>query len=108
MSTNYDEDDQDLDEEDRETMEFAIDGLLDLDAFSAEDVTELVPDYLAACRERNILKVRIVHREGTDMMQQKVQAILDRLPEVHAHRPADPGSRGATIVELLPRDEPER
>ena len=55
--------------EQHEPIELPIDGTLDLHAFHARDVKELVPDYLAACRERGILDVRIVHGKGTGALR---------------------------------------
>jgi DNA-nicking Smr family endonuclease len=79
-----------------------IDGVLDLHTFNPREVKELVPDYLAVCRERDILQVRIIHGKGTGAMQRTVHSILIRLPEVISFRLAgeDGGGWGATIVAL--------
>jgi DNA-nicking Smr family endonuclease len=81
-----------------------IDGTLDLHAFEPREVKTLVPDYLAACRERGILQVRIVHGKGTGALRLTVHALLARLPEVVSFRTAseDGGGWGATLVELRP------
>lgn len=93
--------------EEVETVELAIDGILDLHAFDPRDVKDLVPDYLAACRERNILDVRIIHGKGTGALRRTVHAVLDQLPDVLSYRLADPGSGswGATVVVLSPRED---
>jgi dsDNA-specific endonuclease/ATPase MutS2 len=67
-------------------------------------VKELVPDYLAACREREILSVRIIHGKGTGKLRETVHAILARRSEVRSFRLAgeDAGGWGATLVELYP------
>ena len=44
-----------------EPIQLPIDGVLDLHTFRPRDVKGLVPDYLAACREKEVLEVRIIH-----------------------------------------------
>jgi len=82
-----------------------IDGVLDLHTFNPREVKGLVPEYLAVCRERDILQVRIIHGKGTGAMQRTVHSILVRLPEVISFRLAgeDGGGWGATIVRLRPK-----
>jgi DNA-nicking Smr family endonuclease len=79
-----------------------IDGTLDLHTFQPRDVKELVPDYLAECRERGILEVRIIHGKGAGALRRTVHAILSRLPEVASFGLAleDAGGWGATLVTL--------
>lgn len=86
-------------------VELPIDGTLDLHTFDPRDVKLLVADYLAACRERGILGVRIVHGKGTGALRLTVHAVLATLPEVVSFRtaPEDGGGWGATLVELRPR-----
>ncbi|HET6419170.1 MAG TPA: Smr/MutS family protein [Geobacteraceae bacterium] len=87
-----------------EPVEVPIDGTLDLHTFRPAEVRDLVPDYLAACRERGILQVRIIHGKGTGVLREKVHAILGRMPEVASFRLAgeDGGGWGATVVTLRP------
>lgn len=87
-----------------EPVEMPIDGTLDLHTFSPREVGDLVPDYLAACRERGILEVRIVHGKGTGSLRRSVHAILERQPGVRDHRLAGSGGGGwgATLVDLEP------
>ena len=75
---------------------------MDLHTFQPRDVKELVPDYLAECRERGILEVRIIHGKGTGALRRTVHAILSRLPEVASFGLAleDAGGWGATLVTL--------
>ncbi len=86
------------------TVELPIDGILDLHTFQPGEVKDLIPDYLALCRERGILQVRIIHGKGTGALRTTVHSILERLPEVDSFRLAmeDEGGWGATIVSLRP------
>jgi DNA-nicking Smr family endonuclease len=88
-----------------EPIELPIDGTLDLHAFDPREIKELVIDYLSACRERDILIVRIIHGKGTGALRRTVHAVLDRLPEVASYRLGGEGAGewGATIVILRPR-----
>jgi DNA-nicking Smr family endonuclease len=90
-----------------EPVELPIDGVLDLHTFQPREVKDLLPDYLAECRARGILDVRIVHGKGTGSLRKSVHAILSRLPEVVAFRLAmeDGGGWGATLVTLQPLQE---
>jgi dsDNA-specific endonuclease/ATPase MutS2 len=87
-----------------EPVELPIDGTLDLHTFSPREVKELVPDYLAACREKGILEVRIIHGKGTGALRETVHAILSRDPEVVSFYLAtgDVGGWGVTIAVLKP------
>ena len=89
---------------DKAPIALPIDGTLDLHTFTPRDVKTLVPDYLAACRERGILQVRIIHGKGTGALRQTVHALLSRLEEVAAFSTAseDAGGWGATLVSLRP------
>ena len=88
--------------DDGEPVELPIDGILDLHTFQPRDVGELVPDYLQLCRERGIVRVRIIHGKGTGTLRSTVHAILERLGEVESFRLAmeGEGGWGATIVIL--------
>ena len=91
---------------DPEPVEFPIDGTLDLHTFHPREVKELVIDYLAVCRERGILQVRIIHGKGTGALRRTVHAVLARLPEVVSFRLGGEatGSWGATICHLRPKN----
>jgi DNA-nicking Smr family endonuclease len=92
-------------------IELPIDGVLDLHTFHPRDVKDLVPDYLAECRERGILEVRIIHGKGSGALRRTVHSILSRLPEVASFGLAmeTAGGWGATIVTLHPpADEREQ
>ncbi len=85
-----------------EPVEYPIDGVLDLHVFAPRDVKTLVPEYLRACRERGILRVRLIHGKGTGTLRRIVHHILDGRPEVKGYRLAgeDRSGWGATIVFL--------
>ena len=86
--------------------ELPIDGTLDLHTFDPRDVKDLVPDYLAACRGKGILQVRIIHGKGIGTLQRTVSSLLERLPFVVSFHRADvtAGGWGATIVILRPEE----
>jgi len=88
--------------DDLEPVELPIDGELDLHAFRPGDVRSLVPEYLAACRERGIFAVRIVHGKGNGTLRRTVHALLERSPAVLGYELAGPeaGGWGATLVHL--------
>ncbi len=78
-----------------------IDGILDLHLFRPNEVKDLVPDYLLACREKGIFRVRIIHGKGTGALRRTVYGILDRIPwVVDYHFAEDHSSWGATIVRI--------
>lgn len=85
-----------------EPFELPIDGVLDLHTFKPGEIKELIPDYLAACRERGIYQVRLIHGKGIGNLRRTVHAILGRVPEVVSFTLDHPeyGGWGATIVHL--------
>lgn len=89
---------------DDEPIQLPIDGVLDLHAFQPREVKDLVLDYLAECRARGILRVRIIHGKGIGQLRQTVHAILEKHPEVVSFNTASEhfGGWGATIVHLKP------
>lgn len=83
-------------------VELPIDGVLDLHTFSPREIGDLVPDYLAACREKGILEVRIIHGKGIGNLLRTVHSILSKHPDVARYglAGAHHGGMGATIVVL--------
>jgi DNA-nicking Smr family endonuclease len=90
-----------------EPIELPIDGVLDLHTFHPREVKDLVPDYLAECRARGIIEVRLIHGKGTGVLRRTVHAVLARRPEVASFKLAmeDAGGWGATLVTLHPSAE---
>jgi DNA-nicking Smr family endonuclease len=85
-----------------EPIQLPIDGVLDLHTFKPSEVKDLVPDFLAACLEKGIYQVRIIHGKGTGQLRRTVHAILAEHPEVSSFTLDHPqyGGCGATIVYL--------
>lgn len=89
---------------DNEPLPLPIDGVLDLHTFRPPEVKDVVTEYLAECRARGILRVRIIHGKGIGNLRRTVQALLERDPAVAEFHPASAhfGGWGATIVQLKP------
>jgi len=88
--------------EEEQPVEFPITGELDLHTFRPQDLGELLPAYLQACRERGLMSVRIIHGKGTGTLRETVHAFLRRSPLVAGFRLGNEnsGSWGATLVTL--------
>jgi DNA-nicking Smr family endonuclease len=106
MRLDRDDEEDDAPFDPEAAVELPIDGVLDLHGFQPREVKELVPEYLAECRGRSILEVRIIHGKGDGTLRRIVHAALDRLDFVKAYALAghDAGGWGATRVDLLPRE----
>lgn len=97
-------------------IELPIDGVLDLHTFRPQDVKGVVTDYLDLCRERGILRVRIIHGKGIGALRTTVHALLGQRSDVEYFSLASEpfGGWGATIVHLRrpdsasPRANPRR
>jgi DNA-nicking Smr family endonuclease len=82
--------------------ELPIDGVLDLHTFRPQDVKNVVLDYLEACREKNILEVRLIHGKGIGNLRRTVQSILSKHPDITSFADASQyyGGTGATLCHL--------
>lgn len=89
-----------------EPIPLPITGELDLHTFRPDEVTALLEDYFAECRQRRIHRVRVVHGKGTGALRETVHAQLRRSRAVRGFVQGDEssGGWGATIVTLLPAD----
>jgi DNA-nicking Smr family endonuclease len=89
---------------DDEPLPLPIDGVLDLHTFRPQEVKEVVAEYLAECRARGILRVRIVHGKGIGNLRRTVHSLLQRDPSVEEFHLAGGhlGGWGATIVLMKP------
>ena len=83
-------------------IELPIEDELDLHTFHPGDIPELLPDYFAACVEKDIFSVRVIHGKGKGILKKRVREILAKSPLVKSFTdaPPDAGSWGATIVKL--------
>ena len=81
-----------------------LDGVLDLHTFRPDEIGDLIREYVAECRARRILRIRIIHGKGTGQLRQGVHALLRKMAEVESYQLAGPalGGWGATIVTLNP------
>ena len=91
-------------------IELPIDCVLDLHTFRPKDVKVVVTEYLAACQERGILEVRIIHGKGIGTLRQTVHALLAKHPEVISYSLASEayGGWGATIVHVRAKERAAR
>jgi DNA-nicking Smr family endonuclease len=90
--------------EENDLLDYPVDGILDLHTFRPNEVKDLIPEYLSACRDRGMLQVRLIHGKGSGTLRRTVQAILRGIPEVASFQSAEEkaGGWGATIVTLKP------
>ncbi len=90
-----------------DAVEYPVNGVLDLHVFPPSDVSDLVPEYLRACREKGILTVRIIHGKGTGTLRRIVHSALESIPWVHRYHLGGHGSGswGATIAYLDPPED---
>jgi DNA-nicking Smr family endonuclease len=88
-----------------EPVEIPINGVLDLHTFKPRELKDLIPDYLAACQERGITQVRIIHGKGIGNLRRTVHSIVSKHPEVISYALDHPeyGGWGATLVSLRKR-----
>jgi len=87
---------------DSEPVEFPINGEIDLHTFRPSDLGDLIPDYIEACQEKGIVRLRIIHGKGIGTLRETVHALLKRDSRVDRFQLAGQaeGSWGATIVWL--------
>jgi DNA-nicking Smr family endonuclease len=83
-------------------VEIPLTGDLDLHPFAPRDVASVVEEYVRACREKGILRLRLAHGRGRGVQRAVVRRLLARLPGIVGFGDAPPelGGWGATIVEL--------
>ena len=88
-------------------VEIPITDELDLHTFRASEIGDLLPEYFAECRKKNILAVRVIHGKGTGALREGVHRLLEKLPGIASWQwPAggQSGAWGATWVYLKPEN----
>ena len=85
-----------------EPFAIPVTGDLDLHPFDPREIPSLVEEYVRACRERGILRLRLAHGRGRGVQRAAVRRVLASLPEVVSFSDAPPlaGGWGATVVIL--------
>ena len=87
-----------------EPVVLPITGELDLHAFAPREIPDVVAEYVRACREKGILRVRLIHGRGKGVQRAEVRRTLRSLPGVAsvADAPPSSGGWGATVIDLAP------
>jgi len=87
-----------------------IEESLDLHAFAPRDRLAAVEAYLEEARRLGLREVRLIHGKGKGVAKAEVTALLRRLPFVARAYEAPPerGGWGATVVELVPLEDPHQ
>jgi DNA-nicking Smr family endonuclease len=90
------------DDDGGDAVELPIEAELDLHSFAPRDVVSVVDSYLDACRERNLLEVRLIHGRGRGVQRAEIRRHLSRRADVLQFEDAPPasGGWGATLVRL--------
>jgi DNA-nicking Smr family endonuclease len=83
-------------------IELPIDGVLDLHTFRPSEVKDIVLEYVAACRQKGIQDVRIIHGKGIGNLKRTVHSLLSTHPDVVSFSldHSQFGGWGATLVKL--------
>jgi DNA-nicking Smr family endonuclease len=90
-----------------EPIRLPIEDVLDLHAFSPNEIRSVVEEYLEQCREAGLLEVRLVHGKGMGAQRAVVRRLLAKHPDVvsFTDAPLEAGGWGATLVRLKPRED---
>ena len=92
-----------------DALEYPVTDVLDLHTFQPKEVKPLLQDYLTACHQRGLERVRIIHGKGTGTLKRTVHGLLKKSPLVKSFSaaPETDGGWGATVVELITGQKPE-
>jgi DNA-nicking Smr family endonuclease len=91
-------------DDDADPVELPVTGELDLHTFAPREIPLVVEEYVRVCRERGILRLRLVHGRGKGVQRAVVRRLLAELPGIAGFADAAPdsGGWGATSVQLEP------
>jgi len=91
-----------MENDEREPVEYPIDGTLDLHLFAPKDTKEAVLEFIRVCLEQEIYQIRIVHGKGIGVKREIVRKILETHPRVASfrHEGGSGGGWGATVADL--------
>ena len=83
-------------------VELPIEDALDLHAFRARDIRDVVNEYLWEAARAGLSEVRIIHGKGIGVQRRIVASLLEQHPAVVSFQgaSADRGHYGATLVRL--------
>jgi DNA-nicking Smr family endonuclease len=89
-----------------EAVEIRLQDSIDLHHFQPKDISSVVEEYLAQCRQANLLEVRLIHGKGVGVQRNIIRSLFSKHPAVLSFQdaPAEAGSWGATVVVLRKPD----
>jgi DNA-nicking Smr family endonuclease len=87
-------------------VEIELQDSIDLHHFQPKDISSVVEEYLAQCRQARLLEVRLIHGKGVGVQRNIIRALLSKHPAVLSFQdaPAEAGGWGATVVVLRKSD----
>ena len=83
-------------------VELPITDVFDLHSVPAQNVKEIVEEYLMEAHRLGYRALRIIHGRGTGVQREAVREILAKTPfvEYYCDAPLEAGGWGATVVTL--------
>ena len=88
--------------QDQDPVPIPIEDILDLHAFTPQDIPSVVGEYIYAAHAAGIREVRLVHGRGQGVQRGIVQQVLDNHPLVQEFFDDADSHLGATIAVLVP------
>jgi DNA-nicking Smr family endonuclease len=83
-----------------------LEGTLDLHAFRPRDIRSVVDEYVIAAHAAGLREIRLIHGRGKGVQRGIVQAALEQHPLVESFDDAADSHLGATVVVLIPDQDP--